>query len=156
MTTKSDEADDHKEPAIPARGLDSLLGLEILRASGEEVVASLKITRAHHQPMGIVHGGVYCSMVETACSFGAQLYAASSGRYVVGVDNHTSFLKATRAGVLSCTARPLSQGRRTQLWEAHILNEAGETAATGRVRLLCLEPGNLAGKPLSVGSASGD
>jgi len=39
---------------------------------------------------------------------------------VVGLENHTSFLNATRGGRLSATARPLMRGRRTQVWEATV------------------------------------
>jgi uncharacterized protein (TIGR00369 family) len=72
---------------------------------------------------------------------------------VVGVDNHTSFLRAQRTGTLRATARPLVQGRRTQLWEANVVNEAGELVATGRVRLVGVEMGSsLGGEPAAYKS----
>ena len=49
--------------------------------------------------------------------------------------------------VRALNAVPLTRGRRTQVWEATITDAAGRLVATGRVRLLCLEPGSdLAGK----------
>jgi len=116
-----------------------LLGLQITRIEEGEVEAELVVGPQHHQPMGIVHGGVYCAIVETICSMGGFVYASKRGNTVVGLDNQTSFLKATRAGRLRALAKPLTAGARTQLWEAEIRNEAGELVATGRVRLLCID-----------------
>jgi uncharacterized protein (TIGR00369 family) len=66
---------------------------------------------------------------------------------VVGLENHTSFLHAARAGVLKARAVPLTRGRRTQVWECTITEESGKIAARGTVRLLVLEAGSeLAGK----------
>lgn len=131
-------------------GFNDAIGVNLLESSGSKVVAELVVGSHHHQPWGIVHGGVYCSVVETVCSIGAQLAIADTGGFIVGVDNHTSFLKATRSGTLRAVAQPLSRGRRTQLWEANIQNEQGELVATGRVRLMVIE----AGKPLAGETAA--
>jgi 1,4-dihydroxy-2-naphthoyl-CoA hydrolase len=75
------------------------------------------------------------------------VHASKLGLTVVGVDNQTSFLKATRSGTLRATARPLAVGRRTQLWEANIHDENNKLLSTGRVRLICLPlEQDLAGK----------
>ena len=128
-------------------GFTQLIDLRFVSIAESEVVAELPVSPKHYQPMGIVHGGVYCSMIETVCSVGAHVHASKLGLMVVGVDNQTSFLKATRSGVLRASARPLAVGRRTQLWEASIQDEKNRLIATGRVRLICLEPEhNLAGQ----------
>jgi 1,4-dihydroxy-2-naphthoyl-CoA hydrolase len=73
------------------------------------------------------------------------------GQAVVGVENHTSFIRAVRAGRLRVTATPLSRGRRSQVWEATARNEAGQIVSTGRVRLLCLDAGSdLAGEKFEM------
>jgi len=150
------EGDDKNQKAAPSQqslglvptGWVLTMGLHFISISEAEVVAELTVTPAHYQPMGVVHGGVYCSMVETVCSVGAHVHASKRGMMVVGVDNQTSFLKATRQGKLRASARPLNVGRRTQLWEANIHDDKGTLISTGRVRLICLEPdSNLGGKP---------
>jgi uncharacterized protein (TIGR00369 family) len=120
-------------------GWNRAMGLHILRATADEVIAECEIGPQHCQPHGIVHGGVYSSMVETVASVGAALHAMPNGQSVVGLENHTSFLRAVRSGTLRATARPLTRGRRTQVWESTITDASGRIAATGRVRLLCLE-----------------
>ena len=89
----------------------------------------------HHQPMGIVHGAVYTGAVETAASVGATAAVYHLGRYAVGVDNFTDFVRPVREGRLQVEARAAQQGRNLQLWDVAISNEAGKLVAKGRVRL---------------------
>lgn len=121
-------------------GLVNALGMQVVRASAEEVVVEWTVTPSHHQPMGIVHGGVHCSAIETACSIGASLSARERDPKLaaIGLENHTSFIRAVRSGVLRATARPITRGRTTQVWEAEIRDEGDRLIATGRVRLLCV------------------
>jgi uncharacterized protein (TIGR00369 family) len=121
-------------------GFDSAMGVRLVRASRDEVVLQYDIDERHRQPYGIVHGGMHCAVVETACSTGAGLDALARGYSVVGVENHTSFIRAVRSGRVTVTARPITRGRRSQVWEATSRDEAGKIVSTGRVRLLCLEP----------------
>jgi uncharacterized protein (TIGR00369 family) len=128
-------------------GFDQAMGFRYVRATADEVVMEYEIGAEHRQPYGIVHGGVHCGIVESVCSTGAGLAAMARGQSVVGVENHTSFIHAIREGTVTVRAVPLTRGRRTQVWEATITDAGGRLVATGRVRLLCLDPGtDLAGK----------
>ena len=130
-------------------GLDAALGVRLVSASADEVVVEYDVAACHLQPFGIVHGGMHCAMVETVCSLGAGLAAQARGQAIVGVENHTSFIRAVRHGRVRVTGVPVNRGRRSQVWEATARNEAGQIVSTGRVRLLCLDPGNdLAGEPV--------
>ena len=131
-------------------GFDAAMGLRLVSASRDEVVAEYVIDERHRQPYGIVHGGMHCGAVETVCSTGAALDAMARGQSVVGLENHTSFVRAVRAGTVRITARPITRGRRAQLWEAIARDEQGRIVSTGRVRLLCLDPGSdLGGEPVA-------
>ena len=95
----------------------------------------------------MIHGGLHCGIIEAACSTGAAVHAMARGFSVVGLENSTSFIRAAREGVIRVTAKPVTRGRRTQVWEAVVTDAEGRTLSTGRVRLLCLEGGaDLAGK----------
>ncbi len=138
------------EEAEVGQGWLHAMGARILEAGPSQVVVEMSVDGRHLQPMGIVHGGVYCGLVETVCSVGAYQSASLKGMLVVGVDNSTSFLKAVREGVLTTTGTPITQGRKTELWRAEVRNAAGRLVASGQVRLLCLNPGDpLAGKGAS-------
>ena len=132
-------------------GFDRELGLTYLEVTPDGGCAQLQITDKLLQPYGIVHGGVHTGIIEAACSTGAAIVAMSRGQSVVGLENHTSFLRAVRSGTLHAVAKPLTRGRKTQVWEAVVTNDAGRTCATGRVRLLCLDAGSeLAGEAAGV------
>jgi 1,4-dihydroxy-2-naphthoyl-CoA hydrolase len=118
------------------------MGLHFVEATPERVVATIDITERHHQGYGIVHGGVHSGIIETLASVGAHLFASQSGRAVAGLENHTSFIRAIREGHLTATAIPLTRGRRNQVWQCDIVDEAGKLVATGRVRLHSFEPGD--------------
>lgn len=127
------------------------MGIHFVKANGDEVVAELEIASQHHQAYGIVHGGVYSGLIETIASVGAALWAQRHGQTVVGLENQTSFLLAVREGKLQATATPLMRGRRTQVWVAKVLDDAGRTVADGKVRLISLEAGAaLAGEAVTI------
>jgi uncharacterized protein (TIGR00369 family) len=115
------------------------MGITILAASADEVTCQWDVAEKHHQGYGIVHGGVHCGVIETVASIGAAMVALPRGQRVVGLENSTSFVRAVRSGRLSATARPVTRGRSTQVWEAWIRDEQGRLVAQGRVRLLCID-----------------
>jgi 1,4-dihydroxy-2-naphthoyl-CoA hydrolase len=115
------------------------MGVTILKASADEVTCAWDVAEKHHQGYGIVHGGVHCGVIETLASVGAALVAMPRGQRVVGLENSTSFIRAVRSGRLTGTARPVTRGRTTQVWEAWIRDEQENLVAQGRVRLLCVD-----------------
>lgn len=138
--------------AAHTSGWADAMGLRFVHATRDEVTAELEIAPQHRQPYGIVHGGVHAGIIETLASVGAALDAGAFGKHVVGLENHTSFLRAVRSGKLSAVATPLTRGRRSQVWEVAVRDGEGRLAATGRVRLLVLDPGaEVAGEQVSIG-----
>jgi uncharacterized protein (TIGR00369 family) len=118
-------------------GFDRFLGLVMTGVSSSRVSATLDVEERHHQPYGITHGGVYCSLVESLASMGAALWAMERGMLgAVGVSNTTDFLRAHRRGRLEAVAVPIHQGRSQQLWQVDVRREAdGKPVARGQVRL---------------------
>ena len=112
-------------------------GLELTDASTEHAEGRIEINETHHQPYGVVHGGVYCTMVETLASTGAALWAMDQGLAgAMGLSNKTDFLRATTEGVLLGRATPIHRGRTQQLWQVDITRESdGRLVAQGQVRL---------------------
>ena len=137
--------------AIAGVGWTAALGLRLVRATLDEVVAEMSVEAAHLQPHGIVHGGVHATIIESVASIGAALNVVAEGKSVVGLENHTTFLCAVRRGVLRASGKPLRRGRSTHVWEVAITDEEGRLVATGRVRLLVLDANaELAGQRVEV------
>jgi uncharacterized protein (TIGR00369 family) len=114
-----------------------LTGIELVDASADHCEGRLVVNENHHQPYGVVHGGVYCTMIETLASTGAALWAIDNGMQgAVGVTNKTDFIRPTTDGVLIGMASPIHRGRTQQLWQVDITRESdGKLAAQGQVRL---------------------
>ncbi len=126
-----------------AAGFDGELGIDIVSASGQMVMLKLRIEPRHLQPYGIVHGGVWAALAESAASIGASL---NSSRRVVGLDNHTNFLRAIGEGEVMAIARPIHPGRTTQVWNVVISDQPPDAAETrpvawSTVRLYVLPDG---------------
>ncbi len=141
MTSPSEDLASHFNASND--GWNTAMGLRFVHATADEVVAEWDVGPPHRQIHGIVHGGVHAGVIETVASIGAGLSAGARGQTVVGLENHTSFIRAVREGTLRAVARPLTRGRRTQVWEATVTDAEGRIAATGRVRLLCLDEGTV-------------
>lgn len=112
-------------------------GIELTDASIDHCEGRIEINENHHQPYGAVHGGVYCTLIETLASTGAALWAMDQGMAgAMGVSNKTDFLKATTEGVIVGRATPIHRGRTQQLWQVDVTRESdGRLVAQGQVRL---------------------
>lgn len=118
---------------LPGR-FNEVLGLRYEEVGPDRVVLRLDIRPDLLQPYGIVHGGVWCSVVETAASVGAARWFAERGR-VVGVANHTDFLRAVGDGSVTAVATPIHRGRSQQLWLVEIRDGTDRLIARGEVRV---------------------
>lgn len=134
---------------VPAGGIDPedqsafmrLLGLSFEEVGPNLVVAKFEAGPDHHQPWGIVHGGVFAAVIETVASTGAYAAVKERGQLAVGVTNITDFLRPHREGTLRAVGEPLQQGKIQQLWQVVIEREDGKDVARGQVRLQNIEAG---------------
>lgn len=113
---------------------DEHVGVSFEQAAPDRAVCRLVVGAHLHQPGGVVHGGVYTTLVEVAASIGANVWLDGDG-VAVGVSNHTDFLHAVRSGQLTAVATPVQRGRRLQLWQVAVTDGSGRLVAQGSVRL---------------------
>ena len=112
------------------KNLDNFLGHEMIEIKENYVKSKLKIEDHHKQPMGLVHGGIYATLSETICSYGANFL--DKGVFV-GVNNNTDFLSSVEDGEILCIAEPIKIGRSYQLWESKIYHNE-KLCAISKVR----------------------
>jgi uncharacterized protein (TIGR00369 family) len=104
--------------------------------SGTRVTGVIDLGPDQHTPWGVVHGGVYCTAIESAASIGASAAVADRGQFAVGVNNSTDFLRPMTSGRLDVVAEPVQQGRTLQLWLVTLTRaDDGKIVARGQVRL---------------------
>jgi 1,4-dihydroxy-2-naphthoyl-CoA hydrolase len=122
-------------------GFDSWLGLTYIEMTPDGGRARLEIHDKLLQPWGIVHGGVYCSIIESLASVTAHVWLSENGGgTVVGVNNNTDFLRAISAGTVTAVSTPIHRGRRQQLWLITITDDNDRLVARGQVRLQNIPP----------------
>ena len=121
---------------VQANAFGRATGLQLTSVEARRVTGVIDAGPEQHTPWGVVHGGVYCAAIEAAASVGASTAVAGDGRFAVGVNNSTDFIRATTEGRLDVVAEPIQQGRTQQLWEVRITRAGdGALVALGRVRL---------------------
>jgi 1,4-dihydroxy-2-naphthoyl-CoA hydrolase len=119
------------------KGFDRALGLKYIEVTPDGGRAELEIHDKLLQPWGIVHGGVYCSIIESLASVSGAVWFAEKGDggTVVGVNNNTDFLRAISSGTVTAVSTPIHRGRRQQLWLITITDDSDRLVARGQVRL---------------------
>jgi len=116
------------------------LGIEIVEASKERVVARMPVGPKVHQPFGLLHGGASVALAETAASTGGWLQVDREKETVVGIEINANHLRGKRDGVVTAIATPLHIGRKIHVFEVRITDEHD--------RLICISRCTLAVVPL--------
>jgi 1,4-dihydroxy-2-naphthoyl-CoA hydrolase len=111
-------------------------GYQLHELSGSRVRATISLDERHHQPFGVVDGGVYAIVVEGVASAGACVAVADRGMYAVGTSNTTDFLRPVTVADIEVVAEPIFQGRTQQLWQVLLTRiDDGKLVARGQLRL---------------------
>jgi len=111
------------------------LGIEIVEATKERVVARMPVTPKVHQPFGLLHGGASVALAETAASTGGWMQIDQEKERIVGLEINANHMRAKRDGVLTAIALPIHVGRRTHVFEVRITDEEGKLVCISRCTL---------------------
>ena len=112
---------------------DYMIGHEFIEMSKDKVITKLTVMEHHKQPGGLVHGGVYASIAESSCSFGAN--TSNKGNFV-GINQSIDFVKSVKSGFIRCEATPISSGKQIQIWEARMyIDDSLTLCAIAKVKL---------------------
>lgn len=125
-------------PLFGARQSETLLttlGIDIVEATKERVVAHMPIGPKVHQPFGLLHGGASVVLAETVASTGGWMQIDQEKERIVGIEINANHLRAKRDGMLTATATPVHIGRRTHVWDVRIVDEEGKGVCVSRCTL---------------------
>jgi uncharacterized protein (TIGR00369 family) len=120
--------------------LDKKMGIEILEASPERLVARMPV-EGNTQPVGLLHGGANVVLAESLGSIGTQLHAGKDRR-IVGVDINATHHKSATSGFVTGVATAISLGKTLCSYEVVITNDNGERTCTSRITCLILADRN--------------
>ena len=116
---------------IPPAPLNGRLGIEVLEASADKVVATMPV-EGNTQPFGMLHGGASCVLAESLGSIGATLWALPE-RVAVGVDINATHHRSVSAGTVTGTATPVHRGRTVATYEVVVVDEQSRRVCTARI-----------------------
>ena len=114
------------------------LGIELTDIGPDYVVGRMPVDRRTRQPFGILHGGASVLLAETLVSCGATFVVAPR-QAAVGMEINANHLRPVTSGWVTGTARPVSLGRRSQVWEVRIVDDQDKLVCVSRCTLAVIE-----------------
>jgi uncharacterized protein (TIGR00369 family) len=90
--------------------------------------------------MGIVHGGVLASIIESVCSHATGIAVLQEGRIAVGQSLSINLLRPIVEGAIEVEASVVHRGRTSWVWTARVLDSAGRACALGQMTMAVREP----------------
>jgi len=106
--------------------LPGLLGFTFLKVEPDEVVARMTARKAVGAWNGYLHAGAVVSLADTCCGYGTVKSLPQGAIGFTTMELKSNFFGSAREGGIVCVARPLHQGRTTQVWDATVTPEGAE------------------------------
>jgi 1,4-dihydroxy-2-naphthoyl-CoA hydrolase len=119
---------------MPPAALHERMGIKVLEASAERVVATMPV-EGNTQPYGLLHGGASVVLAEAVGSIGSSIHGGRD-RMAVGVDINATHHRAVRSGMVTATGTPVHLGSTTTSYDVVITDDQGRRVCTAR--LTCL------------------
>jgi 1,4-dihydroxy-2-naphthoyl-CoA hydrolase len=124
-----------EDPRALLSHFDALVGTEWLDDDPEHARARVLVRDELRQPVGLLHGGVISTMVESVCSRATALAVLDSGMAAMGQSISVSFIRPVTEGHAEVHAVARHRGRTTWVWDAEIKNADGRLCALAQMTL---------------------
>src|ERR1700726_646775 len=127
----------------PPPPIGRLLGFVLKEIEPGRAVFEMEADERHHNPMGTLHGGVYCDLADAAMGYA---YAATlgEGETFTTIELKINFLRAVRKATLTAEARVVKAGSTLGYVECDVTDHTGRLLA--RAASTCIKL-NLESKP---------
>ena len=136
MATILELAREMQRGEAPPPPIGRLLGFVLRVIEPGRAVFEMEADERHHNPMGTLHGGVYCDLADAAMGYA---YAATLGEdeTFTTVELKINFLRAVRQGKLTAEAKVVKAGSALGYVECDVTDQAGRL--TARASSTCLK-----------------
>lgn len=115
---------------------DDFVGIQMIGFVDDSYLVTLEVEPIHLNPVGIVHGGVLCTMLDTAMAKAFFETLPEERRLGAALELKINFLRPTQTGKLTAYGKLINPTRRTAFVEGHIQNEAGKLVAKASATLI--------------------
>jgi len=112
----------------PPPPIGRLLGLVLKAVEPGRAVFEMEADERHHNPMGTLHGGIYCDLADAAMGYA---YAATlaEGETFTTVELKINFLRAVRKATLTAEAKVVKAGSTVGYVECDVRDQTGKLVA---------------------------
>ncbi len=114
---------------------DALIGTEWLSDDPADARARVPIRDDLRQPVGLMHGGVMSSLIESVCSRATALAVMGDGMAAMGQSIGVSFIRPVTSGHAEVKAQARHRGRTTWVWDAEVLDADGKLCALAQMTI---------------------
>jgi 1,4-dihydroxy-2-naphthoyl-CoA hydrolase len=112
---------------------DALLGTEWLDDDPEHARVRVAMRDDLRQPVGLLHGGVMSSLIESVCSRATALAVLDDGMMAMGQSINVSFIRPITEGHAEVEAKARHRGRTTWVWDAEVKDGDGKVCALAQM-----------------------
>ena len=120
------------------------IGFEFDKLGDDFISGTLPVDHRTTQPFGILHGGASCVLSETLGSVAAWMTIDPDKYRAVGLEINANHLRAVTKGTVTGVCKPFHVGRRTQVWQTEITEDAtGKLICVSRLTVAIIEQGTL-------------
>lgn len=125
-----------REETIKNRSnFDDYIGTEWIQLDPDDARARIELRDELRQPYGLMHGGVYSTLVESLCSYATAMAVYKDGNIAVGQSIEVSFLRPVTSGHAEARAVARHQGRTTWLWTVEIVDDDDRLCALAKMTM---------------------
>jgi 1,4-dihydroxy-2-naphthoyl-CoA hydrolase len=116
------------------------LGIEYVEIGADYITARMPVDKRTVQPMRLLHGGASAALAETLGSVsGLMCLEDLEGKSIVGTELNCSHLRPATSGYVYGTVKPIKLGRRLQVWNIDIKDEAGKLVCVSRLTIMVVD-----------------
>jgi len=106
------------------------LGIELVEAGKEKIVATLLVRPELCTTGGILHGGAMMAVADSIGAIGAYLNLGEAAKGTTTVESKTNFIGSAVAGsTVTAETTPIHRGKRTSVWQTKITGENAKLLA---------------------------
>ncbi len=128
MTTMLEQGQKVLRGELTAPPIARLLGFVMKLLEPGHAVFEMEVDERHHNPMGTLHGGIYCDLADAAMGLA---YAATlgEGETFTTIELKINFLRAVRKATLTAEARVVRAGSTVGYVECDVKDAKGKLVA---------------------------
>src|SRR5580693_3607022 len=128
MTTILELAQKMQRGEAPPPPIGRLLGFLLKVIEPGRAVFEMEADERHHNPMGTLHGGVYCDLADAAMGY-AYASTLGEGDTFTTVELKINFFRAVRKATLTAEAKVIRAGSTLGYVECDVKDQSGHLLA---------------------------